>query len=258
MQPEPAIEVVDVDPSTELEVYEPAPAPLTLFGTNDPDIALKRMSEIAERLIDVVRDRKLVARIQGKEYLTAEAWQVVGGMVGVLPVVVWTKPNETGDGYVARVEARTLSGQVVGAAEAECSRAEKVWKDRYPSTLRAMAQTRAVSRALRAPLGQIVALAGYDAAAAEEMPPIADGASAAPEPSRSAAAPVEPTREQWAEIETLIRTLQGADPETDWKMRSGELAGARARMLTKTGAEMLIEKLQAELLALVESDEEGE
>jgi hypothetical protein len=214
------------------------------------------MSEIAERLIDVVRDRKLVARIQGRDYLTAEAWQVVGGMVGVLPVVVWTKPNESGDGYVARVEARTLSGQVVGAAEAECSRAEKVWRDRYPSTLRAMAQTRAVSRALRAPLGQIVALAGYDAAAAEEMPPpVDDGAPAAS--SGSAAAPVEPSLEQWAEIETLIRTLQGADPETDWKTRSGELAGVSARILTKTGAEMLIEKLRAELADVVD-DEESE
>jgi hypothetical protein len=246
--------------SEELVPYEPLAPPATLFGTTDPDTALKRMSEIAERLIDVVRDRKLVARIQGRDYLTAEAWQVVGGMVGVLPVVVWTKPNETGDGYVARVEARTLSGQVVGAAEAECSRAEKVWRDRYPSTLRAMAQTRAVSRALRAPLGQIVALAGYDAAAAEEMPPLVDdGAATAepePTPSRSAAAPVEPSLEQWAEIETLIRTLQGADPETDWKTRSGELAGASARALTKTGADMLIEKLRAELAALMAKEDE--
>jgi hypothetical protein len=238
--------------STELEPYEQAPT--TLFGTTDPDLALKRMSGVAERLIDVVRDRKLVARIQDKEYLTAEAWQVVGGMVGILPVVVWTKPNESGDGYIARVEARTLGGQVVGAAEAECSRAEKVWKERYPSTLRAMAQTRAVSRALRAPLGQIVALAGYDAAAAEEMPPPADG----PESERPArpANPVAATGEQREKLRTLIRTLQGADADTDWKARARELAGVDADMLTRTGAEMLIEKLRGELETLV--DGEGE
>jgi hypothetical protein len=238
--------------SIELEPYEQAPT--TLFGTTDPDIALKRMSEIAERLIDVVRDRKLVARIQGKEYLTAEAWQVVGGMVGVLPVVVWTKPNETGDGYIARVEARTLSGQVVGAAEAECSRAEKVWKDRYPSTLRAMAQTRAVSRALRAPLGQIVALAGYAAASGEEMPPPSDEPATTGKP----ADPVAASDSQLEQIRTLIRTLQGADSETDWKVRAKTLAGVPAEMLTKTGAEMLIEKLQGELEALISKDEEGE
>jgi hypothetical protein len=252
---EQAVELVDVDKSTgELVPYE-APPP-TLFGTTDPDTALKRMSEIADRLIDVVRDRKLVARIQGRDYLTAEAWQVVGGMVGVLPVVVWTRPNESGEGYVARVEARTLSGQVVGAAEAECSRAEKVWKDRYPSTLRAMAQTRAVSRALRAPLGQIVALAGYDAASAEEMPPLSDE----PEPERGQRArpadPVAATAGQREELRTLIRTLEGADADTDWRARARQLAGVDADMLTKTGADMLIEKLQGELEALV--DEEGE
>jgi hypothetical protein len=124
-----------------------------------------------------------------------------------------------------------------------------------------MAQTRAVSRALRAPLGQIVALAGYDAAAAEEMPPLVDDGAPAtapePGPSGSAAAPVEPSLEQWAKIETLIRTLQGADPETDWKTRSGELAGVAARLLTKTGAEILIEKLQSELADVVD-DEESE
>jgi hypothetical protein len=237
------LEVIEAA-TTELESYEQVPT--TLFGTTDPDIALKRMSEIAERLIDVVRDRQLVARIQGKEYLTAEAWQVVGGMVGVLPVVVWTKPNETGDGYIARVEARTLSGQVVGAAEAECSRAEKLWKDRYPSTLRAMAQTRAVSRALRAPLGQIVALAGYDAASAEEIPPVVD--EDAERPARPAD-PVAATDSQLEEIRTLIRTLQGADPDTDWRARAKELAGVPAEMLTRTGAERLIEKLQGELAA---------
>jgi hypothetical protein len=236
--------------STELEPYEQGPR--TLFGTTDPDIALKRMSEIAERLIDVVRDRKLVARIQGKEYLTAEAWQVVGGMVGVIPVVVWTRPNETGDGYVARVETRTLDGRVVGGAEAECSRAERVWKDRYPSTLRAMAQTRAVSRALRAPLGQIVALAGYDAASAEEMPPPSD------EAATSAGKPADPVAardSQFEELHTLIRTLEGADPDTDWKARVREMAGIRAELLTKTSAAMLIERLQDELAAIVEEDE---
>jgi hypothetical protein len=245
------LEVIEGAP-TELEPY--AQAPTTLFGTTDPDIALNRMSEIAERLIDVVRDRKLVARIQGKEYLTAEAWQVVGSMVGVLPVVVWTKPNETGDGYIARVEARTLSGQVVGAAEAECSRAEKVWRDRYPSTLRAMAQTRAVSRALRAPLGQIVALAGYDAASAEEMPPPSD------EPPTSTGKPADPVAASDAQLEelrTLIRTLEGADPDSDWKSRAREIAGVRAGLLTKTGAEMLVEKLRAELAALMPEGERG-
>ena len=59
-------------------------------------------------------------------------------MLGLVPVPVWTKPNETGDGYVARVEARTLDGRVVGAAESECSRARAL-EDRKPYAIRSMA-----------------------------------------------------------------------------------------------------------------------
>ena len=109
-------------------IDEPPPAPITLFGTSDPRIALERMSEVATVLVDVIKDRKLFARISGHEHITAEGWTTLGGMLGVVPVVVWTKPNETDDGYLARVEARTLDGRVVGAAESECSRAERRWK----------------------------------------------------------------------------------------------------------------------------------
>lgn len=101
------------------------------------------MSELARALVDVVREQKLSVKIQGREHLRVEAWTTLGGMLGIVPVVVWTKPNETGDGFVARVEAhRVLDDRIVGAAEAECSRVEKVWQDRYPYSLRSMAQTR--------------------------------------------------------------------------------------------------------------------
>jgi hypothetical protein len=154
----------------ESEVETVPAAPLTLFGTSDPCLALERMSDLARVLVDVVRDRKLFARIGGREHRTAEAWTTLGGMLGVVPVVVWTRPNETGDGYLARVEARTLDGRVVGAAESECTRAEANWEKRDAFALRSMAQTRAIGRALRAPLGQIVVLAGYEPAGAEELP----------------------------------------------------------------------------------------
>ena len=129
--------------------------------------------------------------IGGHEHLTAEAWTTLGGMLGVVPVVVWTQPNETGDGYLARVEARTLDGRVVGAAESECSRAERTWEKRDAYALRSMAQTRAIGSALRGPLGQIVVLAGYEPAGAEEMPAEPDRRR---EPDPAGAAAVEAHR----------------------------------------------------------------
>jgi hypothetical protein len=81
---------------------------------------------------------------------------------------------------------------------------------------------------------------------------IVDGTA---EPSTRPTDPVAATEPQLEELRTLIRTLQGADPDTDWRARAKDLAGVPAEMLTKTGAKMLIEKLQDELAAIVEEGE---
>ena len=220
------------------DVY--APAPLTLFGTNDPRAALEKMGELAALLVDVVRERKLSVRISGREHLRAEAWTTLGGMLGVFAIVTWTKPNETNDGYVARVEARTRDGDLVGAAEAECSRSESTWARRDAYALRAMAQTRAISRALRAPLGQVVVLAGYQPAGAEEIPVVEDE-TAAPRA----------TREQLGEIAALLRSLEQIDPGTDWKARCREIIGVPGEQMTSAAADNLIRQLETQLAELV-------
>jgi hypothetical protein len=73
-------------------------------------------------------------------------------------------------GWEARVEARTRGGEVVGAAEAECLTDERTWKGRDDYARRSMAQTRAVSKALRLPLGFVMQLAGFNPTPADEMP----------------------------------------------------------------------------------------
>jgi hypothetical protein len=148
----------------------------TLFRTEDPLEIIGKATRIAEALSKVLRDQKLTSNISGREHVRVEGWTLLGTMLGVYPVVEWTRPLGDG-GWEARVEARTLSGAVVGAAEASCSRSEKEWgptptrgKMRDDYALRSMAQTRAVSKALRGPLGFVVTLAGYEATPAEEMP----------------------------------------------------------------------------------------
>jgi hypothetical protein len=226
----------------ELVPYEHAPAPITLFGTGDPRVALERMADVATALVDVIESKHLYANIGGRRHITCEGWTTLGGMLGVVPVVTETRPNETGDGIVARVEARTLDGRIVGAAEAECSRVERTWKSRDPFALRSMAQTRAISRALRAPLGQIVVLAGYEPASAEEMP--------ADEPARGAGKippELRPSAEQIARINDLVHELAALDPETNWVARARALAGVPGNMLTRTLAGQLIGDLEREL-----------
>jgi hypothetical protein len=230
-------------------VEEPAGVELmrhasTLFRTDDPKVALQRMAEIAKEIVEVIDAQKLFVRISGKKYVTCPGWKTVGGIHGLNPYTVWTRPNEAGDGYVARVEIRTLDERTIAAAEAECARDEKLWKDRPKHSLRSMAETRATSRALRGPLEQIMVLAGYAPTAAEEMSEDADAPQAA---TRSPVDPVGATAEQKAEIAALVRTLTETDPETDWPQRCREISGVPGNLLTRVIAGQLIEKLRREL-----------
>jgi hypothetical protein len=153
-------------------------SPSTLFRTDDPVQVLAEATRIADALAQVLRRQKLTTRIQGKEHVRVEGWQTLGGMVGVVPVVTWTRPLE--QGWEARAEARTLDGRVVGAAEAECLRTETRWGRADDYAVRSMAQTRSISKALSAPLRFIVTLAGFEGTPAEEMPSWAPQAPSRP------------------------------------------------------------------------------
>ena len=158
---------------TELAVIEAEPTQggfLNLFGGASPVEVVHQTAQIADALADVLKKKKLYATIQSKNYVTVEGWTLLGSMLGVFPVCVWTKELGDGQGWEARVEARTRDGAVVGAAEAECRRSERSWANRDSYALRSMAQTRATSKALRQPLGFVVKLAGYESTPSEEIP----------------------------------------------------------------------------------------
>jgi hypothetical protein len=140
----------------------------TLFRTDDPVEVIERATRAADALKGVLTRQNLTQNIQGKEYVRVEGWTTLGSMLGVVPVVAWTRPIEKG--WEARVEARTLDGRTIGAAEAQCTTDESMWRSRPAYALRSMAQTRATSKALRGPLGFIVTLAGFEATPSEEMP----------------------------------------------------------------------------------------
>lgn len=142
----------------------------TLIRSDNPATFLTRTVEIAEALADVVRKQGLISVISGREHARVEAWTLLGSMLGVFPVVEWTRQTPDGQGWEARVVARTLAGETVGAAEAMCSRGERTWAKRDDYALRSMAQTRAISKAMRGPLGFVMTLAGFEATPLEEMP----------------------------------------------------------------------------------------
>lgn len=154
-------------------------APITLFGTDQPEAVVERASAVATALGAVINDRRLYASISGKKHVQVEGWTLLGSMLGVFAEIEWSRPLE--NGWEARAVARTLAGNVVGAAEAMCTVNEGRWRSADTYAVRSMAQTRAVSKALRMPLGFIMHLAGYSATPAEEVPE--------DQPERSARAP---------------------------------------------------------------------
>jgi hypothetical protein len=161
---EPVIDGTADEVGTDLVV---ATSPGTLFRTDDPVQVLERATAIAEALKKVLVDKGMIKRIGQSEHVKVEGWQTLGAMVGVVPVITWTRKIDRG--WEARCEARTLDERVVGAGEAECLKDEDNWKDSDDFAIRSMAQTRATSKALSGPLRFVVTLAGYAATPAEEM-----------------------------------------------------------------------------------------
>jgi hypothetical protein len=154
----------------ELVPYQPT---VSLFGTNDPAGVVEAARAAAIPLVDVIRKQKLSVKIGPSEHVRVEGWTLLGSMLGVFPVCEWTRPLERDGqhiGWEARVEAKTRAGELVGAAESQCTKDEKTWASRDDYALRSMAQTRATSKALRQPLGFVMQLAGFNPTPAEEMP----------------------------------------------------------------------------------------
>ena len=139
----------------------------TLFRVTDPVEVLDEAARVAGALKGAIDAGGMVQKIGRNEHVRVEGWQTLGSMLGIAPYVVWTRKIE--DGWEARAEARTVDGRVVSAAEAMVTTRERNWKDAEEYAVRSMAQTRAISKALRGPLSFVVTLAGYSGTPAEEM-----------------------------------------------------------------------------------------
>ncbi len=196
-------EVIDaeiVETNTEIAT-RPTAAP-TLFGTDQPELIIAKAAGIAKVLKKVITDQKMAIRIGSSEYIKVEGWTTLGALLGVFPKVEYTRELTDGEGVSEGWEAAVVvvnsQGVEIGRAEAECLRAERNWKSRDDFALRSMAQTRAMGKALRMPLGWIAVMSGYEATPAEEMP--APAASPAPKDDIpfSPATPATPSpEEQW-------------------------------------------------------------
>lgn len=149
----------------------------TLYGTTDSELIVALATKQANALAEVVRKKNLISKISGREHVRVEGWTLLGTFLGVYPVETFTRAipedwrergMEKPEGYESRVEARTKDGGIVGAANGRVMFDETNWTNKPDYALASMAQTRAVSKALRMPLGFVVVLAGFEATPSEE------------------------------------------------------------------------------------------
>lgn len=229
--------------------------PTTLFRSAVPAEIVAHASDTAQALAAVIQKQKLSVSIQGRRYVKVEGWTLLGSLLGVFPVLIWSRPLE--NGWEARVEARTRDGAIVGASEAMCLRSERSWASRDDYALRSMAQTRATSKALRQPLGFIVEMAGYSATPAEEMPAVEASpavevveATVISTPPPAAGGDDEPLLASEAQGKNIFRLINKLDREQIIEKQTlmdaivKEYGTDRPAELTKTQASDLISRLK--------------
>lgn len=199
-----------------------------------PDTVLAEASLVAKTVDRLVKSRPdLVQVIGGRKHPRFELLQIVGSMFRVTARVRETRQLVQPDGWEAIAEAYHVpTGQVIATGEGMCSTDEPDWAVRpkyewrngrrekvgeVPVTShqrRSMAQTRACSKALRLALGWVLGLAGYEAAAAEEISGAEDAPAQPPKPLRkSAKHPDTITAEQAKQLWSAARAVGLSEAE---------------------------------------------
>ena len=141
-------------------------------------------TNVANCLSDLIKSQGLVKKGLNKkdpeaEYVLVEGWEVLGTMLGIVPITEIVEPicNDKGKvrGYKARAylyrnpvmeNGKIIGGTLIATTEASAT-VEGFQKD--TAGMMSMAQTRALGKAYRMALSWIMKMAGYEGTPAEEM-----------------------------------------------------------------------------------------
>ena len=142
-------------------------------------------TDVADCLSELVRSQGLVVtglngRNKDAEYVTVEGWEVLGTMLGIVPVTTIIEDITNKQGRVVGYKARAtlyqnpiiqndeiVGGTVIARAEAQADKSG-FQKDMF--AIASMAQTRALGKAYRMGLSWIMKMAGFEGTFAEDMP----------------------------------------------------------------------------------------
>lgn len=138
-------------------------------GTSHQVAHQRQATEIASICKDIVT--KTAQNIQGRKYVRVEGWQSIANAYGCVASARDVERTETGYRAIGQVR-RMDTGVVICEAEGFVGDDERTWSKRDEFAKRAMAQTRAISRACRSAFAFIVTYmdAGLETTPAEEVP----------------------------------------------------------------------------------------
>lgn len=135
---------------------------------NNPIANIKKSTDVAGACKEIVSRTSI--KIQNKKYVPVEGWMAIATAHGCN--LSATDVKSVDGGISARGIVRRISdGIILGEAEGFVGDDEKTWANRPLFARRAMAQTRAMSRAARSVFAHVVVLmdAGLETTPAEEM-----------------------------------------------------------------------------------------
>jgi hypothetical protein len=190
---------------------------------------------------------KTAMKIQGRRYVQVEGWQAIANAFGCIASARDVERVEGGYRATGQV-IRVADGKVLAEAEGFVGDDESTWAKRPVFARRAMAQTRAMSRACRSAFAFVVTLmdAGLETTPAEEMSGVVEPEPVVvrpklDSPAVSSKSPAEIARE-------LIRSAPNV--ETVTQLRGRVEARLQDKTLASFEADELLDECQARQEAL--------
>ena len=244
-------------------------------GTSHQVAHQRQATEIASICKDIVT--KTAQNIQGRKYVRVEGWQSIANAYGCVASAKDVERIETGFRAIGQVR-KMDTGAVICEAEGFVGDDERTWAKRDEFAKRAMAQTRAISRACRSAFAFIVTYmdAGLETTPAEEVP--AEGFSDSPRPAPRQAPrlnediidvvaervePKAPIRKK----QPVAATPQAADYETVTLLKVARKEGTSAKgrpwtrwgiMVTRNGSEVWLNTFSEEFGAMIDEANQGD
>jgi len=138
-------------------------------GTSHQITPHRQATDVAKLCKDIVTNT--AQNIQGRRYVRVEGWQSIANAFGCVASAKDVERTDTGFRAIGQVR-KMDTGIVICEAEGFVGDDERTWAKRDEYAKRAMAQTRAISRACRSAFAFVVTMmdAGLETTPAEEVP----------------------------------------------------------------------------------------